>query len=64
MLTSPLARGLFAKTGVPAQESGPAWPSFTPDGDRLIEFSNNGAVVVRDFGRAHLDALETATPLR
>lgn len=53
----------FAKTGAPAALNGPSWPEFSADHDWLMEFSNDGAALVEDFGHVRLDAVETATSL-
>jgi para-nitrobenzyl esterase len=50
----------FAKTGDPNHSGAIAWPRYTTNDDRLMEFGRNGPAVIRNFGRARLDRIEAA----
>ena len=39
----------FARTGNPNGEDRPGWPQASPDNDLLLEFSQHGPIVRRDF---------------
>jgi len=47
----------FAKFGNPNGNGLVQWPDYSPDAS-LIDFSNSGPIVVHDFNKARLDALE------
>lgn len=47
----------FAKTGKPTCPSGPAWPAYTPEGDKLMEFGAASGVR-QHFRKPELDAAE------
>jgi para-nitrobenzyl esterase len=54
----------FAKTGDPNGPGLPRWPAYSVAGDELMEFTNSGPVVARNFARERLDTIERATYAR
>ena len=51
----------FARTGDPNGEGRPLWPAYTAGEDDLLEFTNDGAVEVKNFGKPRLDLLDHLT---
>jgi para-nitrobenzyl esterase len=52
----------FAKTGDPNGGGRPAWPKYQPGDDRLMDFRNDGPVVVKTPNAAVLDAIASGYP--
>ncbi|GAB7550546.1 carboxylesterase/lipase family protein [Novosphingobium sp. 11B] len=48
----------FARTGTPQIPGLAQWPQVLPDDDVLLEFTNSGQHVVRNFGKQQLDFLQ------
>jgi para-nitrobenzyl esterase len=48
----------FAKTGKPGVAGQPEWPTYNPQRDILMDFTNSGPVVGPDPWRARLDVAE------
>jgi para-nitrobenzyl esterase len=48
----------FAKTGNPSVPGKPAWPRYTRQGDRLMNFTADGPVPMADPWKARLDLVE------
>jgi len=48
----------FAKTGAPACEAGPKWPTYASDSDQLMEFGAGGDAVRTHLRKTELDAME------
>ena len=48
----------FAKTGAPGVAGGVNWPAYTEANDRVLEFSNYGLRVVKNFRKPQLDFTE------
>lgn len=63
---APMARAMsgywlrFAMTGNPNGSETPEWPRYDPQGDQLMEFSNEGPVVREKFDKAAFDLIDKA----
>jgi para-nitrobenzyl esterase len=48
----------FATSGNPNASGLPEWPRYTPDGDRILDFTLTGPVAKADPWKARLDLVE------